>query len=769
MSIAKTLYGIILLLSPNTPYLQNKILKGCVGWISYFNKPLFLLSMQNMYKFLLLSVSLIVGSQSFSQPKPVIPLMRRIFHENVDRTQKWIDKLDKKDDNAFNPTSDTEVNLQINYSLYNKVDQIQNDLEADTTIDSNERIKFLRGLNDALGSFETQFKQRRIKGEKLPELVNGFSDAMELDKKGGSIAPVIESTDLDIGNILIKCFSFQKNVGLDSSKNILTLKTITKYPGKIMAILRNNPNADYADSLLKIVAHTQQEEIYTYAQAPNSELGKKIISMDDPLVQTIVKLAKLNEGRIYFPFLDNLYRGRVTMEEIDQQKQDVFKYYRLLVNTQIDYAERVRKRDTPMAMEALTDMLRQKALDEFINIINGLHDSPDNIRMKQVETLNPQELYYLCVMGENEIYTSSYLKVYDRIFQRLKNPHGDTLLLSVNFDHFKKFIKMAANYNKLDDFLKRMNKGNAEILMRSFAAGLDKTRSLEDAVDVADSYASISDPALRKLILEEVQSNITQENKETNKRGYAIYDLMNTIFLSLDTTNKTNLSEKFGIPPIFSVNNAELRTEKNKIIIQQFFYGDQDGAWQYAKFKSSFRIPNWKITEKSEWLEVTSTKGTPITIYSNKALDEKLGLDEKAQQDLNDYLIEQEVDPSIIIHRGHSYHVSSTIQQLVPLVKIVLLGSCGGFQNVNRVLGISPYAHIIASKQVGSGSVNEPLIMAITETLRQGKDINWPEMWKGLSKSLKGNALFEDYIPPYKNLGALFIMAYNRVMMEGAG
>ena len=722
-----------------------------------------------MSKYSLLFIFLVSASQSFSQTKPVIPLMRRIFHENVDRSQKWIDKLDKKEDNAFNASSDTEVNLQINYSLYKKVDGIQNELEADTSIDSNGKIKYLRGLNDVLGAYETLYKQRRMKGEQLPELVNAFSDALDLDKKGLSILPVVEGNDLEIGNVLVKCFSFQRNGGYDSSKGALLLKTITRFPTKIMNVLRNNPNAPFADSLLRIVARTQQEELYTYAQAPNSELGKKINSMDDPLVQTIVKLARLNEGRIYFPFLDNLYRGTVTMEEINQQKEDVFKYFRLLVNTQIDYAERLRKRDTPMAMEALTDMLRQKALDEFINAINGLHDSPDNIRMKQVETLNPKELYYLCVMGENEIYTSSYLKVYDRIFQRMKTPNGDTLLLSVNFDHFKKFIKMAANYNKLDDFLKRMNKGNAEILMRSFADGLDRTHSLEDAVDVADSYASISDRVLRNLILDQIQSNLQQQSKDNHKRGYAIYDLLNTIFLSLDTTNKTDLSAKFGIPPIFSVKNADMRNDKNKVIIQQFFYGDKDGEWQYQKFKSAYRIANWKITEKPEWVEVSSTKGTPVTIYSNKPLDEKKGLDEKAQEDLNDYMREQEEDPAIIIHRGHSYHVSSTIQQLVPLVKIVLLGSCGGFQNVNRVLGISPYAHIIASKQVGSGSVNEPLIMGITETIRQGKDINWIDMWKNLSKSLKGNPLFEDYIPPYKNLGALFIMAYNKVMTEGAG
>ena len=34
----------------------------------------------------------------------------------------------------------------------------------------------------------------------------------------------------------------------------------------------------------------------------------------------------------------------------------------------------------------------------------------------------PQELYYLIVLSEDEIYTSSYLGVYDRIFQRMQAP-----------------------------------------------------------------------------------------------------------------------------------------------------------------------------------------------------------------------------------------------------------------------------------------------------------------------------------------------------------
>ncbi len=717
-----------------------------------------------MLKYLLFLLPFALSVRLSAQPQPVVPLIRKVFHENIDKNQKEIDLLDKKADKSFNGGTDEEVNLQVSYTLYNKIDDIQDQIELDNSLGANEKVRFLRGLNEILSSFVNGYKAKELKADQLPVLINAFEDAMDLELKKAAITPVINEAEPEIGSILLKVFPFQKNVGLAESKEIVLLKTCDKYPGKILPILRSNPDVSFADSLLKIVAHTHQEDIYTYAQSTNTALGRRIQKIDDSLVQTISKLANIKEGRMYFPFLDNLVKGKITMEEISRDRVNVYKYFRLLVNTQIDYTERLRRRDTPMAMNALTNMLKKKAVEDFINEINGLHDEPDNIRMKKVEPLNAQELYYLCVTGETEIYTSSYLKVYERIFQRMKNPNSDSLLMSVNFDHFKKFIKIAANYNTLDDFLKRMDKDNAEILMRAFASGLEKTNTLEDAVDVADSYASISDNDLRKLILNEVESNIDKQTKADNKRGLAIYDLLNTIFLSLDSAGKTDISARFGIPPIYTVSNNSLKNEAGKIIVQQFFYGDPDGVNSFNNFRAAYNTPGWKILNKKDWIEVSSTKGVPVVIYANRPLDEKEGLDEEAQNNLDAYLSDKDISPTIVIHRGHSYHVASTISQLFPTSKVVFLGSCGGYQNVNGVLSISPYAHIIASKQVGSGTVNGPMIMSITETLRQGKDLNWPEMWKSFGKKLKDNNLFEDYVPPYKNLGALFIMAYNKEM-----
>ncbi len=722
--------------------------------------------MMAMFK-TLLSAAFTIGfaSIAWSQPKPEIPLMRKMFHENIDKAQKSIDKLDRKEDKAFNIGNNEEVNLQVSYALYNKVDNLQDRIESEASLDANQKIKYLRGINEVLSSFENGYRVRQVKQIQLAAVIDAYSEAMNLEKQGQSILPVVEENDLEVGQILVKTYPFQKNSGLAASKELLVLKECRINPNKILPLLRANPEVAFADSLIIIVARTQAEDIYNYAQSTNTSLGRRIQRIQDPLVKTISSLAGMNTGRLYFPFLDNLYKGKTTIEDIKRNLDDEYKYYRLLVNTQIDYAQRIRQRDTPMAMEAVTSMLKKKAVENFINVINGLHNSPDQIRMKKVEPLNAQELYFLCVMGETEIYTSSYLKTYDRIWQRLKNPASDSLLVSVNFDHFKKFIKMAAGYNTLDDFLKRMSKPNAEILMRSFVSGLEKTGSLEDAVDVADSYASISDEPLRKLIQEEVQASM-QRLKANDKRGYTIYDLMNSIFVSMDSGSTVDLSARFGIPPIYSVSNASLKNPEGRIIIQQFFYGDKDGMGVFNNFRNAYRGLGWKVVDKPEWIEVSSSKGTPVTIFANKALDETKDLDAKAQEALGNYLASSNLDPTMVIHRGHSYYVNSTIAQLAPSAKVILLGSCGGYHNLHAVLETCPYAHIIASKQVGSGTVNQPMIIEITEQLRNGKDLNWPIMWRSFEKRFIKNSLFDDYVPPHKNLGALFIMTYNKLMDE---
>jgi hypothetical protein len=430
-------------------------------------------------------------------------------------------------------------------------------------------------------------------------------------------------------------------------------------------------------------------------------------------------------------------------------------------------------------MDALTDMLQKKGSEVFVNEINALHtvENPA-IRFKILDPLTPEELYYLVVLNEDEIYTSSYLSVYDRIFQRMKSPYGDSLLLSVHGDYFRKFIKMAAAYNKLEHFLGTMDKQNAGTVMKSFVIHLENAGE-EEAVDVADSYSSIVEksPALARFILDEVRENYDKNVAAGDRKGIIIYHLLQTLFESADSTKKIDLSAQLGIPPIYTIDHSSLTDDSGRVVQQVFFYGDKDkdGQNSYADFMSLFRPkpkakPEWKITENPQWTTITSTRGQPVLIFANKPLLGEDDPDDKAQKALDDYLYDHDLKPTIVIHRGHSYHVMSTIKQMPATARIVVLGSCGGYNNLSEVLKISEDAHIISSKQVGTKAVNEPILQAINNTLLAGKDINWLPMWReleaGFQKDPVAREKFDDYIPPYKNLGAIFIKAYRKAMDE---
>jgi hypothetical protein len=721
--------------------------------------------MKQTLKFSLFFTLIIFSHSAFAQKtNPAqIPLMRQIFHENIGRTQQAILNADGLADNQFVVSNDSVLNEQLTYAVTNEVDSLGNAIEIDTALNNNNKIKFLRGLNETLKSFLNEYYFRIIKPVLLPDLINAFGEGIAYKKINQSIAPVVEKNDLEVGKILLSTIAYNDDPDMTNCKAILVMKDCKRHPEKALFILSNHPEITYADSLIITAAYNYPETLYDYAAASNP-LGERIRQNNDPLVKTISFMASQKSGRQYFPFLDNIYKGKLSYREVDSVMNDSLKYYNLLVQTEIDYADRIRKKDTPMGMKEI-DYKLKIAGDLFINTINGLHESPDDIRFKVIKPMNQQELYYLAVTHEEEIYTSSYVHgIYPYIFRKTNNQSGDSLLMSVRFDHFKKWIKMAANYNELDDFLKRMDKDNAELLMKAFVDRLDRTQNLEDAVDVADSYSSITDTDIKQLILTRVQKNLAAAQTSVNERALNIYNILNTLFLSMGDSSKVDVSKELGIQPVYFMPNASMKDSAGRIIVQQFFYSDKDGKDGYRDFVSSFSNANWKIENEKEWIIVSSAKGTPVIIYANKPLgDETDNLDEDGQHDLYYYLNQNNFKPTMVIHRGHSYHLSSTLERLAPSAKVVLLGSCGGYQSLNKVLNTCPEAQIIASKQTGSGSINQPMITAMMETLRQGKDLDWPVMWKNFTVQFKGNQLFDDYIPPYKNLGAVFIIAYTKL------
>ncbi len=705
-----------------------------------------------------------------------IPLNRQVFHDKIKAEQKRADKADGRIDGLIKVSTNPEINLQVTDAIFRKVNILRNDIESDNQLaTNNDKVRYLRFVEYLIRDFTNDWRSHKISPALAPLLVDNFSEIMVANLKNENMTPLIEKVPYEVG--MINAGIFDENPGYKESQKILFLKFCKLYPDKILANLGPFVDEPFAPQLVIDAFNNNPSQLYSYAQSSSSRQGRLLRRIDDPRIQTVVKLSNQNRALFYFPFLDDLISGKQTIENISRyvgtsdKNYDSVGYYKLLVQTEVQYYGRLIKADTPVAMlgsNGLVDMLQAKAIQHFINPINNLHENPNNaIRFRAIEPLNAQDLYYMMVFGENDIYTSSYKYSFDRMLQKMgATPRGDSLLMSVSFDHFKKFIKMAAGYNKLDVFLKTMPE-RSETLMQAFVANLETTGTLEDAVDVADSYGSISNPDLQKSMLRNVEANEQRCIKESNEHGRKIYQLLKMIFLSADDKNGIDLSKEIGIPPVYTVNYNYLADDSGRIIEQVFFYGDKDGKESYSSFLTSFPRSEWQITEKREWIEIKSIKAKPVWIFANRPLDNETDKDADAQKDLIDYLDGLGLKPSIIIHRGHSYHLPYTIKQLPENAKIIMLGSCGGYKNLKTILNYAPEAHIISTKQTGAKNVNKPIIDALDNTLRSGNNIDWRQMWGNLTnyfnKSSKDlRETFEDYIPPQKNLGALFIKAYSR-------
>jgi len=200
--------------------------------------------------------------------------------------------------------------------------------------------------------------------------------------------------------------------------------------------------------------------------------------------------------------------------------------------------------------------------------------------------------------------------------------------------------------------------------------------------------------------------------------------------------------------------------DKNNINVQEyFFYNDEDGKLSYQDFLNNYKNDkNWQIEDKGQFVHIQREEnGKRIEIFANKPEnDETIG-----NIIINEYK-KRDINPSIIVHRGHSYHADKTIQNIPTSARLVFLGSCGGYNQISIILNKSPEAQVVSTKGMGTGTINDPLLKMLNEEIIKGKDIVWSEFWKKSESKFAGNAVFRSYISPDKNQSLMFLKAYDK-------
>lgn len=684
-----------------------------------------------------------------------IPLNRQLYSDRIDAEIKKIDLRDGELDNALS-LDDTLISKVLTQSLLKEIPLIKIHIE-NLEVGHQEKIKYHKELLN----LTRRLSNMSFNLENLSYIKNSVQNFGEI---------LIALQTNDVQNFIKK----NKNIYTLDNINLLSdfpkekaavFETVgNQYPEMMIKRLPDFAKEAYADPIVAAAAKILPGTILNYATS-TSYLSDVVRRNKDPLVQTIVQIATFSKNPLKaLPFLDFIHNKTKTIAEIDELSKSEKEYYKALVAAKIA--------NPKYGIQVLNDELNYRGL-LLVRVVNELHDSPAPVRFKSIMDYNAAEIYFMIIASQDEIYTSSFTWMFDRMKEIMAPEKGNDFLNRLNKSNFRTFIRMCAGYNKLAPFLQTMDEKDKVLLMKEFVANLEKGNDdeLEDAVDVADAFGSITDTSLVNFLKAEVKTNYEKVYKANNKestKGLIIYGLLSTIFNSAENSDQltNNLSI---IPPITFVPNTSLKNENGEIIVQAFFYGDADGKMSYNSFRNNFNNSNWKSSTNAHWVTYTSTGSQKIIVYANLPHNEPE--DETAQKELAKYFSQNNIQPSMVIHRGHSYHLDGSLNSLTPNVKVVMLGSCGGYHNLAKVLDRSPDANIISSKQVGAASINDPIIAEMLKQLLNGNDLNWLNAWSDLSSyfSKRGameRDLFSDYIPPNKNLGAIFIKAYRKLSLQ---
>jgi hypothetical protein len=259
-----------------------------------------------------------------------------------------------------------------------------------------------------------------------------------------------------------------------------------------------------------------------------------------------------------------------------------------------------------------------------------------------------------------------------------------------------------------------------------------------------------------------IKASYTNLEMAHDYNGMAIYGILAALFKDKAVSDRrwfAIMAKKYRVGSLATLSNATLMNQKI-FVERMYFYDDQDGHESYRNFLNTFSAsPDWKIDQYFSYVRVTSINGKKIEIYANKPELEESGDREisKIIKD-NNYVVEG------VMHRGHSFHTEATLARVSASTRFLFVGSCGGFYKINIALRKAPDAQVISTRQVGTQQINDPIIFYFNENVRQGKDINWKVFWDEMYSKLGNNSLFNDYVPPHKNLESLFVRAYYQIM-----
>ena len=684
---------------------------------------------------LVIALVLFISGQICAQSDIVGPV-----NEAVDGHQKRIDMYDGALDDTVRLISPLQTNqaTELYFKTINRIQQnINNNLNY-SNLDKKQRLHDLVRMLERIDRGNVYF-------------YTGYQPYFQMIVRVQEVVEVNRITAIIKSDLLTALKVVPFFVDKPYAKDVLRLAARV-YPSEVLKHYGQFAFQSYSDDILDQLCALAPAHVSFYMGGNNPVFvalqeaqGYKHI---DHMMSLYRQVGSNSKAYILLDDVVNYRLSASEAHELGRQRTDLFKHLLQL-----------RTKGNIIGGYSVDDELTYLATRK-VREINELHEEQDEVRFALTDSsqMPADELYTLIVYGEDEVYTSSFLGLFKRLMTRITEESSYEFLHNMGRNKYRTFIKMCAAYNVLPEFVGRMSLWEKRSLFNAFVGGLgEEINPLEQAVAVADTYGSLRDSASREtfeLAIKKEYQQVRWKNSEAQKLYGILLELLNIEDESSDLDD--DLTELAVLP-------IEKLLKKDEHVQQHFFFDDEDGWASYATFIARFQRPGWKIMDKGHYVIIESEVGKRVKIYANKAREEYDGQDE-----LQELFKKTQRFPDVVVHRGHSYYAQTTIETITPNSDLVLLGSCGGYNNIRQVLDYAPGAQIISSKQVGTMFVNNELIFEICENIRRGNNLDWQLIWSKVGKRLSANTTaserFADYLPPHKNLGAVLIRNYRRTL-----
>ncbi|MBY0396920.1 MAG: hypothetical protein K2X91_10695 [Thermoleophilia bacterium] len=397
-------------------------------------------------------------------------------------------------------------------------------------------------------------------------------------------------------------------------------------------------------------------------------------------------------------------------------------------------------------------------------LIDGMVDDPSKDRFRVAAALSVDGLFELIARIGPQLYTSSFDGILYIVESKLKAER-------------RSFLELAAGPGTAplwaDFFVAVVSGGRADTLFGPAAGDARKLAkdsvrsllSLERALDppmVAGALADAMDVKsddVRAALEDELAEHHRSATLPSIKAAAGLAGGLHVFRLAGKPATAAFTAERFGdlYPLPAAPALSENRLFQGGVNVQRVtFYNDLDGRESFGEFLLQYRTRHWTVHLRPEFVVVTSPvqRGRRIVIVADVPW-----AGEKSRPAVKEWLAREKLSPTIVVHRGHSYHEDETMSEIGADAALVFWGSCGGQLRLRATLDRAPDALVLATQNIGVGRVNQALLRTIEERLLADGAIDWTAVWADARTRIRDRR-FSAYQRPDQNSTLLALRAW---------